>query len=106
MDSESSIRVSCLWRSEKCEGGTIVGSKRSRTVFHENNFKDYFAFFTNETKGVYFFLGGSNFSKGITSMPHAPNFNVDENSIKKGVNYFSSLIYELGNNPKELKPKE
>lgn len=66
------------------------------------NFNDDFAFFMAKTKGVYFFLGGSNFSKGIISMPHSPNFTVDENCIKKGVNYFSSLIYELVNNPKEL----
>jgi len=39
-------------------------------------------------------------------MPHSPSLAVDENCIKKGVNYFSSLIYELVNNPKELSLKE
>jgi metal-dependent amidase/aminoacylase/carboxypeptidase family protein len=58
-------------------------------------FNDDFAFFQKETKGVYFFLGGSNFEKGIVSMPHAPNFAVDEECIKTGVAYFSSLLFEL-----------
>ncbi|RJP61506.1 MAG: amidohydrolase [Ignavibacteriales bacterium] len=59
------------------------------------NFNDDFAYFLDNTKGVYFFLGGSDFSKGIISAPHSPNFKVDESCIKTGVKYFSSLIYEL-----------
>ncbi len=55
---------------------------------------DDFAYFQEHVPGVYFYLGGSNFQKGIISMPHAPNFQVDENCIKTGVNYFSSLIIE------------
>jgi len=55
---------------------------------------DDFAYFQEHVPGVYFYLGGSNFEKGIFSMPHAPNFQVDENCIKTGVNYFSSLIIE------------
>lgn len=59
---------------------------------------DDFAYFQEHIRGVYFFLGGSNYEKGIISMPHTPNFSVDEESIKTGVNYFSSMIVERLNN--------
>ena len=39
-------------------------------------------------------ISGSDFSKGIVAMPHAPNFAVDERVIEYGVNYFSSLLVE------------
>lgn len=55
---------------------------------------DDFAYYQEHVPGVYFYLGGSNFEKGIVSMPHSPNFEVDENCLKTGVNYFSSLIIE------------
>ncbi len=55
---------------------------------------DDFAYFQEHVPGVYFYLGGSNFEKGIISMPHAPNFAVDEECIRTGVNYFSSMIIE------------
>jgi len=55
---------------------------------------DDFAYYQEKVPGVYFYLGGSNFEKGIISMPHSPNFEVDEDCIKTGVNYFSSLIIE------------
>jgi len=55
---------------------------------------DDFAFFQKRIPSVYFLLGGSNFEKGIISMPHTPNFAVDENCIKTGVNFFSSMILE------------
>lgn len=55
---------------------------------------DDFAYFQEHVPGVYFYLGGSNFEKGIISMPHVPNFKIDENCIKTGVNYFSSLIID------------
>ncbi len=55
---------------------------------------DDFAYFQKRIPGVYFLLGGSNFEKGIISMPHSANFAVDENCIKFGVNAFSSLIVE------------
>jgi metal-dependent amidase/aminoacylase/carboxypeptidase family protein len=57
-------------------------------------FNDDFAYFQQKIPGVYFFLGGSNFGKGIVAMNHAPNFEVDEESIKIGVKSFSSLILE------------
>ncbi|WP_179021563.1 M20 metallopeptidase family protein [Winogradskyella forsetii] len=55
---------------------------------------DDFAFFQREIPGVYFLLGASDFEKGIVSMPHSPSFGVDENCIKSGVNFFSSMIIE------------
>ncbi|PCJ82510.1 MAG: metal-dependent hydrolase [Bacteroidetes bacterium] len=55
---------------------------------------DDFAYFQEHVPGVYFYLGGSNFEKGVISMPHAPNFAVDENCIKTGVSYFSSMLIE------------
>jgi metal-dependent amidase/aminoacylase/carboxypeptidase family protein len=57
-------------------------------------FNDDFAFFQQKVPGVYFFLGGSNLEKGIVAMNHAPNFAVDEDSIRTGVKSFSSLIFE------------
>ncbi|WP_288438060.1 M20/M25/M40 family metallo-hydrolase [uncultured Chryseobacterium sp.] len=57
-------------------------------------FNDDFAFFQQKIPGVYFFLGGSNFEKGVIAMNHSPNFRVDEESIRTGVKSFSSLIIE------------
>lgn len=55
---------------------------------------DDFAYFQQKIPGVYFFLGGSNFEKGIIAMNHAPNFRVDEECLRIGVRAFSSLIFE------------
>lgn len=55
---------------------------------------DDFAYFQQHIPGTYFLLGGSDFSKGIVAMPHAPNFAVDERVLEYGVNYFSSLLVE------------
>ena len=57
-------------------------------------FSDDFAYFQESVPGVYYFLGGSNPGKGIVAMPHTPNFEVDEECIRTGVNYFSSMIIE------------
>lgn len=61
-------------------------------------FNDDFSYFQQKLPGVYFFLGGSNFEKGIIAMNHMPNFKVDEESIRVGVKNFSSLILERLNN--------
>lgn len=55
-------------------------------------FNDDFVYFQQKIPGVYFLLGGSNPEKRIVAMNHAPNFEVDEESIRIGVNSFSSLI--------------
>lgn len=57
-------------------------------------FSDDFAYFQKSVPGVYFFLGGSNPEKGAMAMPHTPNFAIDEECIRTGVNYFSSMIVE------------
>lgn len=57
-------------------------------------FSDDFAYFQKSVPGVYFFLGGSNAEKGMMAMPHTPNFAADEECIKTGVNYFSSMVIE------------
>lgn len=59
---------------------------------------DDFAFFQPKVPSVYFFMGGSNYQKGIIAQTHSPNFAVDESCIKTGVNMFSSLIVERLNN--------
>jgi metal-dependent amidase/aminoacylase/carboxypeptidase family protein len=55
-------------------------------------FNDDFAYFQQRAPGVYFFLGGSNVEKGIIAMNHAPDFQVDEGSVRVGVESFSSLM--------------
>lgn len=74
----------------------IYGQHRVVPIFGvaPGSFGDDFTFFQNHTPGVYFFLGGSNYEKGIISMPHSPNFEVDEKCIGTGVNFFSSMIID------------
>jgi len=57
-------------------------------------FSDDFAYFQESVPGVYFFLGGSNYEKSIVAMPHTPTFAIDEECIKTGVKYFSSMLVE------------
>ncbi|WP_299247048.1 amidohydrolase [uncultured Aquimarina sp.] len=75
---------------------TVYGSQSVIRLYGEmpDGRGDDFSYFQERVPGVYFFLGGSNFEKGIISMPHAPNFAIDESCIKTGVNYFSSMIVE------------
>jgi len=61
-------------------------------------FGEDFIYYQQKVPGVFFFLGASNVEKGINSMPHSPNFVVDEKAIKYGVQCFSSLIFERVNN--------
>lgn len=57
-------------------------------------FSDDFAYFQKSVPGVYFFLGGSNYEKEIVAMPHTPTFAIDEECIRTGVKYFSSMLVE------------
>ena len=57
-------------------------------------FNDDFAYLQKRIPGVYFFLGGSNFEKGMIAMNHAPNFHADEESIRFGVKSFSTLMLD------------
>jgi metal-dependent amidase/aminoacylase/carboxypeptidase family protein len=65
-------------------------------------FNDDFAYFQQKIPGVYFFIGGSNAEKGIIAMNHAPNFQVDEESIRVGVRSFSSLLVARLGPPDEV----
>lgn len=60
-------------------------------------FGEDFIYYQQKVPGVFFFLGGSNTEKGISSMPHSPNFAVDEKTIKYGVQSFATLILERTN---------
>ena len=75
---------------------TLQGSRgvdAVRPVFGQVPFfNDDFAYFQQKIPGVYFFLGGSNAGKGLIAMNHAPDFQVDEESIRVGVSSFSSFI--------------
>ncbi|MFZ5969704.1 MAG: M20 metallopeptidase family protein [Bacillota bacterium] len=74
---------------------SIYGENSSMSLYGViPNFNEDFALFQQRVKGVYFFLGGSDYKKGIISLPHSPNFAVDESSIEAGVKYFSSMLYE------------
>lgn len=75
---------------EDIYGKGIVTSSYGQVPFSN----DDFAYFQQKVPGVYFFLGASNFEKGIIAMIHAPNFKVDEECIRIGIKSFSSLIYE------------
>jgi metal-dependent amidase/aminoacylase/carboxypeptidase family protein len=55
---------------------------------------DDFAYFQAKVPGVYFFLGGSDFENGVIADPHSPDFAVDEQCIKTGVQVFASMIVE------------
>lgn len=74
----------------------IYGKQNVIPMYGEipGNRGDDFAYFQNQIPGVYFLLGGSNYNKGVISMPHSPNFAVDESCIKTGVQFFSSMIIE------------
>lgn len=58
------------------------------------HFNEDFIYYQQKVPGVMFLLGGSNSQKGTISMPHTPDFTVDDETIKYGVKYFSSLIFE------------
>lgn len=60
-------------------------------------FGEDFIFYQQKVPGVFFFLGGSNMEKGIHSMPHTPNFAVDETTIKYGVQSFATLLLQRTN---------
>ena len=55
-------------------------------------FNEDFIYYQQKIPGVMFLLGGSNMEKGTISMPHTPDFTVDDETIKFGVKCFSSLI--------------
>ncbi|MDO5971384.1 M20/M25/M40 family metallo-hydrolase [Flavivirga aquimarina] len=60
-------------------------------------FNEDFIYYQQKVPGVMFLLGGSNMEKGTISMPHTPDFTVDDETIKFGVKCFSSLVLERTN---------
>jgi len=74
----------------------IAGTERITPLYGIiPRFNDDFLFFQRESKTVYFLLGGSDFQKGIVSMPHTSTFAVDESCISRGVSMFASLLFEI-----------
>jgi len=69
------------------------GRDAIKTLFGQAPFfNDDFAYFQRSTPGVYFFVGASNFAKGMVAFNHAPNFHADEDSIRVAVSRFSALL--------------
>ncbi len=65
-------------------------------------FNDDFCYFQQNVPGVYFFLGASDFQKGLISMPHSPDFAVDEECIVYGIRYAASMLVERLNKHKSV----
>ncbi|WP_103068270.1 M20 metallopeptidase family protein [Aquimarina sediminis] len=86
---------------------TKMASKTISSFYNKEMFKplygqipffgEDFIYYQQKVPGVFFLLGGSNIEKGINSMPHTPNFAVDETTIKYGVQSFATLIFERAN---------
>ncbi|WP_293947267.1 MULTISPECIES: M20 metallopeptidase family protein [unclassified Sphingobacterium] len=70
------------------ENGTDIYLSQGQIPY----FNDDFAYFQKKIPGVYFFLGGSNFSKGIVAMNHTPHFQIDDTCLKTGVSAFAYLL--------------
>jgi metal-dependent amidase/aminoacylase/carboxypeptidase family protein len=51
-----------------------------------------FSYFQKEIPGVFFWLGAANLEKGITAMPHSPDFDVDEACLGVGTKIMASLL--------------
>lgn len=86
--NDASLTRSALRTLQRSNGVGAVRPAFGQAPF----FNDDFAYFQQKIPGVYFFLGGSNAEKGLIAMNHAPDFQVDEESIRVGVSSFSSLI--------------
>lgn len=61
-------------------------------------FNEDFIYYQQKIPGVLFFLGASNQEKDILAMPHTPSFNIDEETIKVGIEFSSSLLLDRLNN--------
>ncbi len=51
-----------------------------------------FSFYLQKVPGAFLFLGVRNEEKGITAPHHNPAFDVDEDALEKGVNFFVELV--------------
>jgi metal-dependent amidase/aminoacylase/carboxypeptidase family protein len=64
---------------------------------------DDFSLFQNELSGLFFFLGSANIEKGIKSLTHTANFNIDEDCLTFGVKTMSSFLFEILERKKSCK---
>jgi len=88
VQNHAALTAEALRILRRSEGAVAVQPSFGQAPF----FNDDFAYFQQQVPGVYFFLGGSNTAKGLVAMNHAPDFQVDEESIRVGVRSFSTLI--------------
>jgi metal-dependent amidase/aminoacylase/carboxypeptidase family protein len=54
-----------------------------------------FAYYQQKLPGVLYWLGGANYARGIISVPHLPNFDVDEECLVVGVKAMSNVLLEF-----------
>ncbi|MEM8507343.1 MAG: M20/M25/M40 family metallo-hydrolase [Bacteroidota bacterium] len=79
----------------------MYGAEKVRPFFGQAPyFNEDFIYFQKEVPGVMFLLGASNKEKGINALPHTSEFEVDEEVIKIGVNYFSTFLTKKINTTK------
>ena len=71
----------------------LYGKKSVKPIYGQVPYSNEdFIYYQYRIPGVMFLLGGSNKEKGLIAMPHTTEFLVDEDVIKYGVEYFSSLL--------------
>jgi metal-dependent amidase/aminoacylase/carboxypeptidase family protein len=56
-----------------------------------------FAFYQQKIPGFFFFLGVGNAEKGITSMWHTENFDLDEDAIRVGMKAMAGVVLQYLN---------
>ena len=62
-----------------------------------------FAYYQQHMPGVFYFLGAANRARGIMSIPHTPEFDVDEDCLLVGVKVAAGVLLNyLGNTHKEI----
>jgi metal-dependent amidase/aminoacylase/carboxypeptidase family protein len=82
-----------LFASAKADLIAVIGAKAFVDLqAPPAGFSEDFGAFQAEVPGVFFFLGVANAAKGIASMPHSPNFVVDESAIPFGVKAMAAVV--------------
>jgi amidohydrolase len=80
--------------------GKIREAARSISVLVEDPltppymYGEDFAYYLKYKPGAYFFLGTRNIKKGITSMTHNNNFDVDEDSLECAAKVFCKFVFD------------
>lgn len=57
-------------------------------------YSEDFANYLKEKPGAFFFLGSRNTEKGIISMTHNNDFDVDESCLEVGAKIYTQFIFE------------